>query len=68
MKTQKPKIFIATGTGLAPIYHMIQALSPDIKKSLYFSVATEAELFYRKKLESIPDLDLHIHITREKIE
>lgn len=68
MKTQKPKIFIATGTGLAPIYHMIQALSPDIKKSLYFSVATEAELFYRKKLESISDLDLHIHVTREKVE
>ncbi len=68
MKTQKPKIFIATGTGLAPIYHMIRALDPDIYTSLYFSVGTEVELFYSKKLREIPNLNLHIHVTREKVE
>ncbi len=65
---EKQKIFIATGTGLAPIYNMLTALSEWSLKSLYFSVATESELFYIDKLRAIPNLDLHIHITREKVE
>jgi ferredoxin-NADP reductase/DMSO/TMAO reductase YedYZ heme-binding membrane subunit/rubredoxin len=66
--TSKPKIFLATGTWLAPIYNMISSLSEDAKKSLYFSVSTESELFYTDKLHSISNLDLHIHTTRQKVE
>lgn len=47
---------------------MISSLSEDAKKSLYFSVSTESELFYTDKLHSISNLDLHIHITRQKVE
>jgi ferredoxin-NADP reductase/DMSO/TMAO reductase YedYZ heme-binding membrane subunit/rubredoxin len=65
--TQDPKIFIATGTGLAPIYNMILALDPAIQKTLYFTVGTEAELFYLDQLRSIPHLDLHVHTTKEEI-
>lgn len=66
--TTAPKVFIATGTGLAPIYDMIMALSPEVPKSLYFTVATDLELFYTKQLRAIDNLDLHIHITREKVD
>lgn len=62
------KVFIATGTGLAPVYHMIRSLGPDIQKSLYFTVATKDELFYVDKLKTISNLDLHIHVSREEVE
>ena len=67
-KTEKPKIFIATGTGLAPIYNMILSLDSGIEKTLYFSVATEVELFYIEKLQNIQSLELHMHTTREEVE
>lgn len=66
--TKAPKIFIATGTGLSPIYHMIMQLPSEISKALYFSVATKADLFYAEELRSIPHLELHIHTTRESVE
>ncbi len=63
--TKNPKIFIATGTGLAPIFQMILSHVEDAKKTLYFSVAKTSELFYIEKLKEIKNLDLHIHVTRE---
>ncbi len=66
--TKNPKIFIASGTGLAPIYHMLKSIPKTINKTLYFSVSTAAELFYIEKLQQIPWLDLHIHVTREEID
>lgn len=95
--SKNPKIFIATGTGLAPIYNMINSLLVPVipglsrdpaqpgttgflppqewqepqeqqKMSLYFTVASQAELFYAEKLRAIPNLDLHIHTTRESVE
>ena len=66
--TAVPKIFIATGTWLAPIYAMISSLESTIHKTLYFSVATGEELFYINELKSIPNLDLHIHVTRENLD
>ena len=65
--SDNPKVFIATGTGLAPIYNMILSMDASMPKTLYFSVATEAELFYVDKLKKIDNLDLHIHITREDV-
>ncbi len=72
--TLSPKVFIATGTGLAPIYHMIHSLVGTWKEkknhpkiSLYFSVSTEAELFYIEQLRTLPNVDLHIHVTRETV-
>ncbi|MBC7504017.1 rubredoxin [Candidatus Gracilibacteria bacterium] len=94
--SKNPKIFIATGTGLAPIYNMITSLTPSSRAiktgmkgsmaiqvsktelhrasqgreqylSLYFTVATEADLFYVDELKKIEGIDLHIHITREQV-
>ncbi len=66
--TNNPKIFIATGTWLAPIYNMILWMPTDTMKALYFTVATGPELFYIAELNSIKNLDLHIHTTKERVE
>lgn len=69
--TTDEKIFIATGTGLAPIYRMILAMNtllPNVKKSLYFTVSTKEDLFYVENLRWIENLDLHIHVSREEVE
>lgn len=65
--TDSNKIFIATGTWLAPIYNMITTLPKESYKKLYFSVGTEKELFYIDKLKSIENLELHIHVTKEEL-
>ncbi len=67
-ETENPKIFIATGTGLAPIYNMILHVPTGVWKVLYFTVANSEELFYIEKLKSIPNLELHIHTTKEQVE
>lgn len=66
--TNNPKVFVATGTGLAPIYNMISSLPVDHRGTLYFSAATATDLFYTEELKSIEWLDLHIHTTREEVE
>jgi ferredoxin-NADP reductase/rubredoxin/DMSO/TMAO reductase YedYZ heme-binding membrane subunit len=73
--TVSPKIFLATGTWLAPIYNMITSIlasnghNTNIPKiSLYFTVGTEAELFYVEKLRALENIDLHIHTTKESVE
>ena len=62
-----PKIFIATGTGLAPIFKMMSAI-PDIPKKLYFSVSTAEEIFYQDELVQIPNLQNFSYISREKVD
>jgi ferredoxin-NADP reductase/ferredoxin len=56
--TENPKVFIATGTGLAALLSMVES-RPDVKKTLYFGQRTENELFYRERLGKIPNLDVH---------
>ena len=66
-ENENPKIFIATGTGLAPIYRMMNASKKTIKQ-LHISVATKDEVFYRDELEKIPNLEVFYYISREKVE
>lgn len=66
--TVAPKIFIATGTGLAPIMNMLHTLPENIQKSLYFSVSNQRDLFYVEELRAIKNLDLHICVSREVVD
>lgn len=61
--TEYPKIFIATGTGLAPVYHMLTTLQSSTQ--LYFSVAKRDDLFYVDEIRSLKHVESHIHLTRE---
>lgn len=64
--TSNKKVFIATGTGLSPIYYMMEK-SWDIEKELYFWVQKKKDLFYLDKLSQIPNLKIHIFLSREEV-
>lgn len=61
-----PKVFIATGTGLAPIMYMMRSVA-DIEKLLLFGVQDSASLFYTEDIKKIPKLASHIFLSREEI-
>ncbi len=61
--TENPKVFVGTGTGLAPLLAMMEGC-PDVKKTLFFGQRKESELFYLERLANIPNLDLKICLSR----
>ncbi|MEI6644485.1 MAG: PepSY-associated TM helix domain-containing protein [bacterium] len=56
--TLNPKVFIGTGTGLAPLIAMMERC-PEAKKTLYFGQRKEDDLFYLERLAKIPNLDVY---------
>jgi CDP-4-dehydro-6-deoxyglucose reductase len=62
--TKNPKIFVGTGTGLAPLLAMMEGC-PDVEKTLFFGQRKESDLFYLDRLAKIPNLDLKICLSRE---
>lgn len=63
--TTAPKVFIGTGTGIAPLIAMAEATQAP--KTLYFSVSHETDLFYKDRIKAIPNLVSHIHVSREEV-
>jgi len=63
--TSRRKIFIATWTGLSPIYNMMHA-SWDSEKILYFWIRKHSDIFYLEELNKIPNLTIHIYLSREE--
>jgi ferredoxin-NADP reductase len=63
--TPNPKVFIATGTGLSPMIHMLEETPEDTQKTVYFSVSTRDELFYEEILASYENTEILISISRE---
>lgn len=68
LDTKKPKVFIATGTGLAPIFAMLLATPVDVPKKIYFWVATKKDLFYIQELQQFQNLEIKTCISREEVE
>lgn len=64
-ETDAPKVFVGTGTGIAPIIAMAEATKTP--KILYFSVSYEVDLFYKDRIRSIQNLTSHIHVSREVV-
>jgi CDP-4-dehydro-6-deoxyglucose reductase len=56
--TPNPKVFVGTGTGLAPLIAMMESC-PDVKKTLYFGQRKEKDLFYLERMAKIPNLDVY---------
>ncbi|MFA6173477.1 MAG: PepSY-associated TM helix domain-containing protein [Kiritimatiellales bacterium] len=56
--TPNPKVFVGTGTGLAPLVAMMESC-PEVKKTLYFGQRKEKDLFYLDRMAKIPNLDIH---------
>jgi NAD(P)H-flavin reductase/ferredoxin len=57
-ETKNPKVFVGTGTGLAPLVAMMESC-PDVKKTLYFGQRKEKDLFYLDRMAKIPNLEVH---------
>jgi ferredoxin-NADP reductase/ferredoxin len=64
-ETDKPKVFVGTGTGLAPLMAMMESC-PDVPKVLFFGQRKKEDLFYLDRLGKIPNLDIKVCLTREE--
>ncbi len=60
-------VFIATGTGLAPIIAQMEA-NQEKQKILYIGAQTRKNLFYGERLKKIQNLETHIYLSREETE
>ena len=56
--TPSPKVFVGTGTGLAPLIAMMERC-PEAKKTLYFGQRKEKDLFYLERMAKIPNLTVY---------
>lgn len=66
--TENPKVFLATGSGLAPCYRMAKAERFWAKKWFFFSVSYEKDLFYTQEIKALWIPETHISISREKVD
>lgn len=64
--TLNPKVFVATGTWLAPLFAMIKSISYFMKTKLYFGVAYKKDLFYKENLDKFKTLSNKYFISREE--
>ncbi|MCH8518820.1 ferredoxin [Candidatus Gracilibacteria bacterium] len=58
------KIFIATGTGLAPLYNMIIHLPKETPKLLIFGNRFEGDIYYMNKLLLVENLEIVLKVSR----
>jgi len=61
--TENKKVFIASGTWLAPIYNMI--INFNWNKILFFWLKNKWDLFYLDKLKNIKNLEVYVCLSRE---
>ena len=62
--TPAKKIMIATGTGLAPMISMLEALPEETPKMVVFGGRYEADLYYIEKLKSFKNVELRLCVSR----
>ena len=62
--TALPKVFIATGTGLAPIMAMLQALPAGVPSIVLFGVRSRADLFYLDRLQQYSSAQVRVILSR----
>ena len=62
--TPAHKVFVATGTGLAPMIAMLEATPVETKKTVVFGVRNEEDLFYVERLRSFENTEVVITVSR----
>ncbi len=65
--TSLAKVFIATGTWIAPIICMLLHSDYSKKNILYFWVSKKEDIFWLEKISQIKNLELHIFLSQEKV-
>lgn len=58
------KVFVATGTGLAPMVAMLEAANVETPKTVVFGVRSEDDLFYVDKLKSFKNTEVVVTVSR----
>lgn len=65
--THNPKVFLSTGSWLAPCYHMAKVDRSGAKKWFFFSVSEAKDLFYVEEIKKLNIPETHISLSREKV-
>ena len=65
--TLNPKVFVATGTGLSPLYNMISCNTFSTSTTLLWWLATQEDLFYIDKFKAMKNLQLEIYLSKEEV-
>lgn len=60
----KPKVLIATGTGLAPMIAMLEKIPKNIQKIVIFWVRFEWDIFYKEILENFENTKVIIKVSK----
>ena len=63
--TIKPKVCIATGTGLAPMIEILKQTPEATAKILIYGARKESDLYHLEKLQDIANLKIIIKISQE---
>ncbi len=66
--TTNPKVFLSTGSGLAPCYRMAKEDKSWSQKRFFFSVSYAKDLFYVEEIKNLNIPETHISISREEVE
>ena len=66
--TLNPKVFVATGTGLSPLYNMISCNTFSTSTTLLWWLATQEDLFYIDKFKAMKNLQLEIYLSKEEVQ
>ncbi|PIV90701.1 hypothetical protein COW46_00970 [Candidatus Gracilibacteria bacterium CG17_big_fil_post_rev_8_21_14_2_50_48_13] len=64
-QTSRPKLYIATGTGIAPIMAMIEATPANIPCHVLFGGATKDDILYAEELRAYPAVTTTICLSKE---
>lgn len=62
--TNKEKVLIATGTGLAPMIAMLDKIPDKTKKTLIFWVRYEKDLYYLEEIKKYKNTEIIIKVSR----
>jgi len=65
--TGNPKVFLSTGSGLAPCYRMAKEDQSGAKKRFFFSVSYGKDLFYAEQIKALNIPETHISVSREEV-
>lgn len=64
--TSKKKVFIATGTWLAPMIAMLDDLPKEGEKVVFFWVRSETDIYYKEKLEQYENTKVIFCVSQPK--
>ena len=65
--TPNPKVFVATWTGLSPLYNMILNMPASSKNILLWWAAKQDEFYYIDKLRGYKNLQLELFVSQEEV-